>query len=171
MEQEPMTLYKLIVLYMVNRVDFPLTRAQVDTFILDREYTTYLTLQQAMSELLEINLIATNTIRNRTMLSLTEEGKQTLTLLSNQLPDAIKHDIDEYLRENSLELRNETSVTADYKKLAHKGYEITLKAMERDDLLMELKLSMPDEKSASKICNQWQKKNEDIYALIMKELM
>ena len=33
-------LYKLIVLYMMNKVDFPLTNAQISEFILDEGYTT-----------------------------------------------------------------------------------------------------------------------------------
>ena len=33
MTQDPLTLYKLIVLYMLNRVDFPLTKAQITDFI------------------------------------------------------------------------------------------------------------------------------------------
>ena len=37
--EEPLTLYKLIILYMLNRVDFPLTNAQVGNFILEKEYT------------------------------------------------------------------------------------------------------------------------------------
>ena len=38
MTQDPLTLYKLIVLYMLNRVDFPLTKAQITDFILEKEY-------------------------------------------------------------------------------------------------------------------------------------
>ena len=50
--QELMTLYKLIILYMLARVDFPLTRIQINNFLLGREYTTnYLNIQQAMGEL------------------------------------------------------------------------------------------------------------------------
>ena len=45
MTHDPLTLYKLIVLYMLDRVTFPLTKAQVGDFILEREYTTFLTLQ------------------------------------------------------------------------------------------------------------------------------
>ena len=37
---EPFTLYKLIVLYMLQKVDFPLTTSQISSFILDRGYTT-----------------------------------------------------------------------------------------------------------------------------------
>ena len=38
---EPLTLYKLIILYMLKKVDFPLTNAQISEFVLDQEYTTY----------------------------------------------------------------------------------------------------------------------------------
>ena len=46
---EPFTLYKLIILYMLDKVDFPLTNAQISGFILDKGYTTYFKLQQALS--------------------------------------------------------------------------------------------------------------------------
>ena len=31
---EPFTLYKLIILYMLDRVDFPLTNSQISSFLL-----------------------------------------------------------------------------------------------------------------------------------------
>ena len=78
MTQEPMTLYKLIILYMLDRATQPLTKAQIDDFILEKEYTNYLTLQQAIAELCEIQLISTETFHNRTPLMLTEEGKSSI---------------------------------------------------------------------------------------------
>lgn len=59
MLQDPLTLYKLIVLYMLNRVTFPLTAAQVSDFILGKEYTNFLTLQQVINELTDAGMIAT----------------------------------------------------------------------------------------------------------------
>ena len=38
---ETFTLYKLIILYMLDKVDFPLTNAQISEFILNKGYTTY----------------------------------------------------------------------------------------------------------------------------------
>ena len=35
--QDPLTLYKLIVLYMLSKVDFALTKAQIADFLLNRE--------------------------------------------------------------------------------------------------------------------------------------
>ena len=39
-------LYKLIILYMLNKVDFPLTNSQISEFILDEGYTTYFKLSR-----------------------------------------------------------------------------------------------------------------------------
>ena len=72
MNQEPTTLYKLMVLYMLNCVNFPLTTAQIAEFILDRDYTNFLTLQTVFSDLTETGLAQSKTILNRTQLSLTE---------------------------------------------------------------------------------------------------
>ena len=38
---------------MLDRVTFPLTTAQISEFILEKEYTNFLTLQTAISELTE----------------------------------------------------------------------------------------------------------------------
>ena len=54
---ETFTLYKLIVLYMLSKVNFPLTNAQISDFILNKGYTTYFKLQQAISELCEAEII------------------------------------------------------------------------------------------------------------------
>ena len=44
MLQDLPTLYKLIVLYMLDRATFPITNAQVSDYILEKEYTNYLSL-------------------------------------------------------------------------------------------------------------------------------
>ena len=49
---EAFTLYKLIILYMLDKVDFPLTNSQISEFVLDKGYTDYFKLQQALSCLL-----------------------------------------------------------------------------------------------------------------------
>ena len=54
---ETFTLYKLIVLYMLDRVDFPLTTSQISEFILDKGYTTYFRLQSALAELTDSGLL------------------------------------------------------------------------------------------------------------------
>uniref|UniRef100_UPI003FEF21EC DUF4364 family protein n=1 Tax=Lachnospira sp. TaxID=2049031 RepID=UPI003FEF21EC len=51
MNTEATTLYKLMVLYMLSKVNFPLSNSQIADFMLDKHYTTYFTLQEVLSSL------------------------------------------------------------------------------------------------------------------------
>ena len=170
MLQDPLTLYKLIILYMLNRVTFPMTTAQISDFILEKEYTNFLTLQQAISELTDAGMISTQSIRNRTHLAITEDGKETLSFFGNRVSDAIKKDIDSYFRDNEFTLRNEVSVQSDYYKSTSGEYEAHLVAKDRDINLVDITLSVPVEEVAAAICDNWQKKNQEIYKYLIAEL-
>ncbi len=170
MPQEPLTLYKLIILYMLDRVNFPLTSAQVGDFILEKEYTTFLTLQQAISELTEAGLISTQSIRNRTHLLITEEGLDTLSYFENRISDMIKEEINDFFKDNEMELRNEVSILADYYKSTTGEYDAHLVAKEKNIKLVDITLSVPTEESAAAICDNWQRKNQQIYEFLIQQL-
>ncbi len=168
--QEALTLYKLIVLYMLDRVNFPLTKSQVADFITGKEYTTFLTLQQAISELIDADLVAAESIRNRTHLSITKDGQETLSFFENRINDAIKADINTFFVENEMELRDEVSVLADYYKSTSGEFEAHLIAKDRNINLIEITMSVPVEETAAAICDSWQKKNQEIYQYLINEL-
>ena len=170
MIQDPLTLYKLIVLYMLNRVSFPMTTAQISDFILDREYTNFLALQQVINELTDANMISSETIRNRTHLAITDEGRDTLNFFQNRISDAIKQEINTYFRENEFSLRNEVSVLGDYYKSTSGEYEAHLVAKDRGIRVVDITLSVPDETTAAAICDNWQKKNQNIYQYLIRQL-
>jgi hypothetical protein len=170
MPQEPLTLYKLIILYMLDRVNFPLTSAQVGDFILEKEYTNFLTLQQALSELTEAGLISAQSIRNRTHLLITEEGLNTLSFFENRISDTIKKEVNTFFKDNEMELRNEVSILADYYKSTTGDYDAHLVAKEKKVKLVDITLSVPTEESAAAICDNWQRKNQQIYQYLIQQL-
>lgn len=167
---DPLTLYKLIVLYMLGRVDFPLTKAQIGDFILGKEYTTFLTLQQAIGELIDAGLVTAQSIRNRTHLSITKDGKETLNFFGNQISDSIKEDINEFFKDNEIELRNEVSILADYYKSTSGEYEAHLIAKDKGINLVDITISVPSEETAASICDNWQRKNQDLYQYLISQL-
>lgn len=168
--QDLLTLYKLIVLYMLDSVSFPMTNAQISDFILEKEYTNFMTLQQVISELTETGMISAQTIRNRTHLAITSEGKETLHFFENRIGDPIKKDIAEYFHEKAFDLRNEVSVLADYYKATSGEFEARLVAKDRGITLVDLTLSVPTKELAETICDNWQQKNQDIYQYLTRQL-
>ena len=168
---EAQTLYKLIVLSMLDRVDFPLTNAQISDFILTKEYTNYFTLQQVLAELVETDLAEENTVRNSTYYQMTEKGKETLNYFGHRVSAAIHEDMDKYFKDNAIVLRDEMSVKADYYENNHEEYSVRLRVMEKDSALIDLTLSVPTEGQANSICDNWKKKNQKLYAYLMQELL
>ena len=81
MIEKTSTLYKMIVLYMLERVDFPLSNTQITSFFLDNDYTTYFHVQQTINELLDSRLIQKKKQGNSTCYMMTETGKETLSYL------------------------------------------------------------------------------------------
>ena len=155
---------------MLNKVSFPLSSSQIGDFILEKDYTNFLTLQQVFSDLKDNNLIAAKTVRNRTLFSITEEGMNTLAYFENRISDAIKEDIISYFRDNEMELRNEVSVLADYYRASNGEYEAHLWAKDRNTELVSIKLTVPTEEIASSICTKWQDKNQQIYQYLTEQL-
>ena len=85
MIQEPETLYKLMVLYMLKEVNFPLTNSQLSQFFLDKEYTTYFTLQQVLSELMDSKLISARRSGSSTRYEITSDGMETLSFFGSDI--------------------------------------------------------------------------------------
>ena len=168
---DPLTLYKLIILYMLKKVDFPLTNAQISAFILEQEYTTYFTLQQAISELLDARLIRVETIRNTSQYYLTEDGDETLDFFGQEIPKPIQEDIDSYIQQNKMELRNEKAIVADYDKNTAGEYSVHLRIKEKRGDLLDLSISVPDKEQAEIMCNQWDKKCQLVYEFLMNNLL
>lgn len=168
---ESLTIYKLIVLYMLQKVEFPLTNAQISEFILGREYTTYFKLQTALSELAEAGLVEVETTSNTSYYTLTESGDETLLYFKNRIPEAFRKEIYEYLKENQMQLRDETSVLADYYKNTAGEYSVHCRVKEKYCDLIDLTISVPQESQAKSICLEWRKKSQPIYEYIMRELL
>ena len=91
-------------------------------------------------------------------------SRETSRMFRNRIGRRIREEVEVYLKENSLELRNETAVYSDYTLIAEGEYEVTLDIRERGSSLVEIRLPAPDEAIAESMCERWQEKAGEIYA-------
>ena len=168
---EPHTLTKLIVLYMLDKVDFPLTRAQIYEFILEKEYSDYFTLTQAIFELTEDGYIESAKKHASTFLSLTDKGRDTLTFFRNRISEGIKNDINRFFDENRMQIVNDVSVITNYYRTGEGDYVADLTAREKSSDLVNIRINMPTEDSARAICEHWRDTSAEIYSFILEKLL
>ena len=164
-------LYKLIILYMLNKVDFPLTNSQISEFILDEGYTTYFHLQQALSELTDSELVKSKTVRNSSYYQITPLGKQTLSYFEDQISEGIKTDIANFFQENIIKIREELSAVADYYKGQEEGYQVRCRLRQDKVFLVDLTIAVPSEEAAKAICVNWKEKSQNVYETLIEFLL
>ena len=159
---EPLTLYKLMILYLLKKVNYPLSNGQMSEFFVSKSYTDYFTFQMVINELLGTT----------SRYELTKEGEEVLFYFENKITGEVKQDMDDFLKENNFKLRTENSVLANYyKSTASNDFEIDCVVKEGKNTLIELKLSAATEEMAEKMCDNWEKASKEIYEFAMKKLL
>jgi DNA-binding PadR family transcriptional regulator len=171
MDSDALTLYKLMVLYMLGKVDFALTNSQISEFILGRSYTNYFSLQQAISDLSETELIRTEQIYNNSYYTLTAAGEETLSYFGHRIPEEIRREIDQFFLDQRYHLRNENEVTADYYEDHKDCYIVRCEIREKKELLAGVTLTVTDEAQAVTICDNWKKNHQSVYSFLIQNLM
>ena len=168
---DPETLYKLMILYLLKRVNLSLSNPQLWTFFESKGYTNYMTFQTTLQSLLDANLVSSEHIRNAEYYEITKQGDDALSYFINDLSDGVKADLEEYIAANKFKLRTKAGVTTDYKRTNEYDYLVHLKVREGKTMLMALDLTVPTEEQAKLLTDHLEEHAEEIYAHIMKMLI
>lgn len=166
------TLYKLMIMHMLNKVEFPLTNDQITQFFLENEYTNYFAVQKAINGLIEGDFIFADIKRNTSYYHLTSEGRENIKFFSNKIPNNIIDDLDSFLINNKYELRNEVGTVSDYYRASDGDYIVHCQVKEAGTTLIELNIATPDREIASKMCTNWEAmdNSQKIYQFIINNL-
>lgn len=171
MANESITIYKLIILYTLSKVDAPLPPGIISDYITDHGYTNYFTLQNAFGELLQADFIKEDTTYHLSYYTLTDTGRETLELFGSQLSSDIRKEIDTYLKSNRYEIVNETALVSDYHLTGDGTYLATCVLREGNHVLFQLGLDVATEEDAVKVCESWRKNSDVLYQTAMKQLL
>ena len=150
MNTESIVLYKLIILYMLDRVDF--------------------TLQEAINGLIECDFVYVSMIRSSSHYKITDKGEEALSMFENRIPYAIKQDILDYFDNQKINLKNESEIYADYALNDYGEYVVTCVIKDRKETLVDLKFNVPTKTHAVAICDNWRAKSAEVYDYLVNTL-
>ena len=168
---QDLMLYKLIILYMLDRIDeYSLTNKQISDFILDRNYTGIFNIHESISELIDKNFISVSTIRNTQHYQITNLGEEALLYFENKIPNVIKQEIRDYFKKEKVNLKKESEIYADYIKNESDEYVVECALRERKEDLINIKMTVPTKELARNICDNWRTKSTDVYQSLISEL-
>ena len=79
------TLYKLMTMYTLSRVDFALTNSQITNVFLDLGYTNYFNVQYTLGDLVSSRLVHEEVYPDYRYYMLTDEGRESIEALKTSL--------------------------------------------------------------------------------------
>ena len=170
MQSESLMLYKLIILYILDRMNFPITNTELTRFILEKEYCNYITIQQTLEDLIEDEYVEVEHSHNSYLYRITASGKETLSFFYTRISVAIRDDIDAYLSEKEYQLREMVSPTADYYEAKKNEFVVELRVVERDSELVHINLLVTSAAEADMICSRWKECSADVYSYLISTL-
>ena len=168
---EPFTIYKLTILYMLDKAGFPLTNTQISSFFLEQEYTDYFRVQEVIGDLVNADLINFESTHSNTQYTLTAAGRETLGFFKDKITDGIENDVKRFFEKNKLEFRQENFILADYYKTTNQNYDVRCQVRSDSTTVLDLTLAVTTKEQAEAICNNWKNSNEDVYAYLMDILL
>lgn len=171
MTSESVTIYKLIILYTLSKVDSPLPQGIISDYIINHGYTNYFNVQNAFGELLQAELIREDTTYHLAYYELTQTGLETLNLFGHQLSSEIREEINDYLKTNQYDILNETALVSDYQLTTDGLYLATCSIREKNREIFRLTLEVATEEDAVKICDNWQMQSTELYRTAIKQLL
>lgn len=168
---QELSLNKLIILYMLNVLNIPITNSKISEFILNHEYTNYFSLQEYINQMAEAGLLEVSTVEHKTLYSITESGVKTLEFFENRIPQSTKEDIHRYLKNNKLEIKSTLEIVADYIPGKNGDYLVHCLSKEKNEIILELNLTVYDHEHAVKICDNFKARSHEIYKRLLSDLM
>ena len=149
--KETNKIYKLATLYMLSKVDMPITTNRLSFYLLKNNYTDYFTFQQGVGELLNDGWLDTSTSHGKTLYRITPEGRDALSLLSNEISEDMKRDIESYIKENKYSMHEDFSVQSKYYQYDLNQYISNLSLDENGKRLLEINITSASEEAAEKM--------------------
>ena len=103
----PLAIYKLIVLYLLDRVGGEIAMDRLSSFLLERGYVNFVSLLQTYAEIEKSGLVTSRVSGDRCFYSITSEGRQTLKMFSTDLGPEIRQQADSFLIREGAALRED----------------------------------------------------------------
>ena len=163
---------KLLLLYLVDKMEIPITNNQISQFILEEDMMSYFTLQQCLEEMSRSNLLDKVQTNNTTSYTINDSGLEILSLFIKKVPSNLRTRINNYVEETMEAVKKDYEVISNY-FYDHNCNEYIVKcgAYDNDTILIEINISVVTKEQAKIICQNWKENVHMLYPNILQSLM
>jgi len=169
-ESDQIARHKLILLYIIDKVDFRITNSEITQFVLESSFMNYFFVQQYLGEIIKAGLIDIKIEDGNEYYELTPIGKESLNFFIKRIPPNVIQEVNDCYEIKKEEKIKEKQVIGNYYQKNDTEFIVNLKVVENELTLFNLSLNIPSKEQAKFICKNWKTDPELIYKEMFKLL-
>ena len=166
-QQEKNTVNKLKLLFLLDKMELPLTENNIIDICTSRnEWINYMDCKEILWQLKEVGFIyETDFDDNEKRYGITVDGRNCLSHFFLRIPQSIREDITNFVKDNKLNVMRSQEYVSDYVKNPDGSHTVTLKIKEplAPTPLLEIKLKAPTRHTAILACKKWKENAATIF--------
>ena len=159
---------KLLILYLINRMELSMSRSQITDFVMNKEFMNYFVFEQTMSDMLEQGLLEASVENGQdastTRYAITNSGLISLEYFESHIPRPLRVLINEHVEENRGKVKRDYEVTATYfPNVDTNDFQVKCGVYEDRRVLLELAVSVDTREQAKLIQANWRNNASQLY--------
>ena len=158
---------KVLILYTLNAIGKDITDNALFKIVSNINDINYFYFSELLVDLVESKLVGKYTKDEQIVFEITSEGKNSLELTLDALPGLIKLKADNTLKEELVNIAEESSITAEYIPENEKDYTVKCKIVENNRTVFEVRTFAGSNEHAKRIADNWRKNANTIYPQIL----
>lgn len=169
-DNETLAENKVLILYLLSIIDRPINNDELYRLVLSIQDINYFYFQQFLLDLEENKYIVNYKKDNDIVYEITENGKSTLDLTLDMLPGIIKVKVDETVKGELREIKNESAVRAEFIPLSETEFIVKCKIIENNVMIFEIQSFATSREQAVNIVKNWEQNAGTIYPNVLQML-
>ena len=164
---------KVLILYILNKIPDGILEGGLYKIISSINDVNYFYFKEVLTDLLDSKLVGifTKDEEEESVLKITSEGINALSLTIDVLPGILKLKADNVFEKEFSSITNETSVISEFIPRNENDYIIKCKVIEKNETIFEVKTFAGSRERAKKIVDNWNKNASKIYPKILNMLL
>lgn len=161
---------KILILYLLSILDNPINNDALYRLVLSIQDMNYFYFQQFLLDLENNKYIINYEKEEDLVYEITESGRSTLDLTLDVLPGIIKRRVDESVKGELREIKNESAVRAEFIPLSETEFIVKCKIIENSIVIFEIQTFATTREQAVRIVQNWEENSSMIYPKVIQML-
>lgn len=164
-DNETLAENKVLILYILNKIDKPVSNDELLQLVLSIEDMNYFYFQQFLLDLLENKYIETYKENDfsEQIYRLTNAGQEALELTQDLIPGIVKLKIDSTIKGELQDIEEEISIVSEFTPEDDGGFIVTCKIIEYNKTIFEVSTFAGSREQAKLISDNWKENAVNIY--------